>query len=92
MDWNSDLVCRAEIVVKEAAFEIVDSEELGLRTIVVTDCIDENQKAVYLPKDGEPFEKFSTFKTEERRKEVEKLLKANWLSLMEVYNDYRKSG
>ena len=85
MNWGSDLIKRATIVVLNTAFEIVDSEEFGMRVIVVTDCLDETQKAVFIPEQGQPFEKCSSFKEATRRDEVEKLLHANWSALLEEY-------
>ena len=85
MNWDTDLVHRALIVVKELAFEIVDSNSLGMKVVVVTNCLDEKQKAIFIPKDGQPFEKCSTFQSESKREEVTKILQANWISIMEEY-------
>ncbi|MCL1988039.1 MAG: hypothetical protein FWG64_08740 [Firmicutes bacterium] len=85
MDWNSDLAQRAYIIVKKTAFEVVDSKQLGLKVVVVTDCIDETQKAIFTISKKQPFETANSFLGEERRKEVFKLLSTNWETLMEEY-------
>ncbi|MCL2015131.1 MAG: hypothetical protein FWG68_02660 [Defluviitaleaceae bacterium] len=87
MNWNSETVRRACFVLDNLAMEIVNHEELGMKVVVITDCLDETQKAMFTMWRGRPKEKMSSFRSHERNLDVTWFMKNNADHLWEIMNE-----
>ncbi|MCL1988326.1 MAG: hypothetical protein FWG64_10215 [Firmicutes bacterium] len=77
MDWESDLVKRSFLVLDSLACEIFFSEEIGRVAILITDCLDTSQKALYVKNTNSFFQKLSTFKSITRQSDLAILVHNN---------------
>ena len=73
------------ITTGDIRVDVVDSEELGKRVVIATDCNDTTQKALFAVYNNRFFEKASTFRTEASRQQADKIMRANWGALIGEY-------
>jgi len=82
---RSDLTDRASIVMDSFAFEIGENEEFGKKIIMVTDCLEESNKAVFFVIGDELIEKVSGFSDDFRYKELKDVVKVNTELILEEF-------
>ncbi|MCL1988327.1 MAG: hypothetical protein FWG64_10220 [Firmicutes bacterium] len=83
MDWESDLVKRSCLVLKDLAFETFFNEEIGKDCVLVTNCLNMTQKALYVKDRDTLFQKLSTFEVGKSTSDLDRLIKNNAYYLVE---------
>lgn len=84
---RNELTDRADLVMNSFAFEFVFDEDFGKRKILVTDCLDENNKAVFFAQGNDLTEKVSGFSDEIRYKELKDVIAINKELILEEFNE-----
>ncbi|MCL1999246.1 MAG: hypothetical protein FWG65_10820 [Turicibacter sp.] len=88
MNWESDLVKRAYLVMNSLACEVFFSKDMGKKVLLVTDCLDETQRAFFVKsQDNKFFTKYSTFRTARRVSDLNTLVTNNTRLLLERINE-----